>query len=54
MEQIKNEIKESMMAAAQAAGAGNCPAEIERIIKQFTEPKMNWRELLTTTDTKCY
>ena len=46
MEQIKNEIKESMMSAAQAAGAGNCPAEIERIIKKFTEPKMNWRELL--------
>ena len=46
MEQIKNEIKESMMAAAQAAGAGNLPKEIERIIQQFTEPKMNWRELL--------
>ena len=44
--EIKNEIKESMMSAAQAAGAGNCPAEIERIIKEFTEPKMNWRELL--------
>ena len=46
LEKIKNEIKESMMAAAQAAGAGNLPAEIERIIQQFTEPKMNWRELL--------
>jgi predicted metal-dependent peptidase len=46
LEQIKNEIKESMMAAAQAAGAGNLPKEIERIIQQFTEPKMNWRELL--------
>lgn len=46
LENIKNEIKESMMSAAQAAGAGNLPAEIERIIQQFTEPKMNWRELL--------
>ena len=46
MEQIKNEIKESMMAAAQAAGAGNLPKEVEGIIQQFTEPKMNWRELL--------
>jgi len=46
MEKIKNEIKESMMAAAQAAGAGNLPKEVERIIQQFTEPKMNWRELL--------
>ena len=33
-----------MMAAAQASGAGNMPKEIERIIQQFTEPKMNWRE----------
>ena len=46
LENIKNEIKESMMAAAQASGAGNMPKEIERIIQQFTEPKMNWRELL--------
>ena len=35
-----------MMSAAQAAGAGNVPGEIERMIKQLTEPKMNWREIL--------
>ena len=35
-----------MMTAAQAAGAGNVPAEIGRMIKELTEPKMNWRELL--------
>lgn len=46
LESIKNEIKESMLQAAQAAGAGNLPKEVERIIQQFTEPKMNWRELL--------
>ena len=35
-----------MLGAAQAAGAGNLPAEVERMIKEFTEPKMNWREIL--------
>ena len=45
-EQIKNEIKESMINAAQSAGAGNTPAGVQRMIKELTEPKMNWRELL--------
>lgn len=43
---IKDEIKESMLSSAQAAGAGNVPAGVQRIIKELTEPKMNWRELL--------
>ena len=46
LKKIKDEIKEGMMQAAQAAGAGNTPAEIQRMIKELTEPKMNWRELL--------
>lgn len=46
IDQIKDEIKESMLAAAQSAGAGNVPGEVQRIIKELTEPKMNWRELL--------
>lgn len=45
-DQIKDEIKEAMLQAAQAAGAGNTPGEIERMIKELTEPKMNWRDLL--------
>ena len=43
---IRDEIKENMMSAAQAAGAGNVPGEVARMIKELTEPKMNWRELL--------
>jgi predicted metal-dependent peptidase len=35
-----------MLQAAQAAGAGNVPGEIARMIKEMTEPKMNWRELI--------
>ena len=46
MKQIKDEIKEAMINAAQAAGAGNVPAGVARMIKELTEPKMNWRELL--------
>ena len=46
MDQIKDEIKESMMASAQSAGAGNVPGAVQRIIKEMTEPKMNWREIL--------
>ena len=46
MKKIKDEIKESMISAAQAAGAGNTPKEVARMIKDLTEPKMNWREIL--------
>jgi predicted metal-dependent peptidase len=35
-----------MLQAAQAAGAGNTPGEVSRMIKELTEPKMNWREII--------
>lgn len=44
--QIRDEIKEAMISAAQSAGAGRVPAGVARLIKDFTEPKMDWRELL--------
>jgi predicted metal-dependent peptidase len=43
--QIRDEIKEAVLAAAQAAGAGNIPGGVKRMIKDLTEPVMNWREL---------
>lgn len=46
LKQIRDEIREATMAAAQAAGAGNTPANVQRMIKELTEPKMNWREIL--------
>ena len=46
VDQIKDEIKEAMIQAASAAGAGNVPAGVARMIKEMTESKMNWRELL--------
>jgi predicted metal-dependent peptidase len=44
---IRDEIKEAMLAAAATVdGAGNIPLGVQRLIKEMTEPKMNWRELL--------
>ena len=43
---IRDEMREAVMQAAQAAGAGNVPASVARMIKDLTEPKMNWREIL--------
>jgi len=44
--EIKDEMKEAILSAAQTAGAGNIPAGVARMIKELTEPKMNWRDLL--------
>jgi len=43
---IRDEIKEAMIQSAAAAGAGKTPAAIQRMIKDLTEPKMNWRQLI--------
>ena len=46
MDAIRDEFREAMIAAAQSSDAGSLPGEISRMIKELTEPKMNWRELL--------
>jgi len=46
LKKIKDEIKENVLSSAQAAGAGNTPAGVQRMIQELTEPKMNWREIL--------
>ena len=46
LKKIRDEIREATVAAAQAAGAGNTPASIQRMIKELTEPKMKWREII--------
>ena len=45
-QRIKDEIKEAMVQSAAAAGAGKTPAGIMRMIKDMTEPKMNWRDIV--------
>ena len=46
LRQIRDEVREAVMSAAQSTDAGNIPGSIKRLIKQLTEPKMNWREIL--------
>jgi len=44
--QIRDEIKDAVLQAAQAAGAGNLPGGVKRMIKDLTEPQISWKELL--------
>jgi predicted metal-dependent peptidase len=43
---IKDELKEAMLQAAQAVGAGNLPAGVKRLVQDLTEPMIGWKELL--------
>jgi predicted metal-dependent peptidase len=45
-ERLRQEIKDAMIQSAAAAGAGKVPAGIQRMIKNWTEPKMDWRQLV--------
>lgn len=46
---IKNEMAEAMVSAYQTCtDHGSIPAGIKRVIKNITEPKMDWRQLLRT------
>jgi predicted metal-dependent peptidase len=45
-QQIRDEFRQAMIAAAQQADAGNVPGGVGRMLADLTEPKMNWRELL--------
>ena len=43
---IRDEIKEAILNAASTSEAGNIPLGVRRLIKDLTEPALNWRELL--------
>jgi|TARA_B110000858_G_scaffold3097_1_gene3574 predicted metal-dependent peptidase len=43
---ISDELKNAMIQASQAVGAGNVPSDIKRMIGQLTAPKMDWRQLI--------
>lgn len=45
-QQIRDELREAVLNAAQAAGAGNLPAGVKRMIKDLTESVVDWRTLL--------
>lgn len=44
--QLRDEIRQAVLQAAQSSGAGNIPLGIKRLIKDLTKPVVNWRELL--------
>lgn len=52
-QQIANEIKEAMLAAAQSEGAGNLPGGVKRLLDSLTEPKLNWKELVNASVESC-
>lgn len=43
---LGDEIRNAVIQAAKSAGAGNVPAGIKRMLKDLTEPQMDWREML--------
>jgi predicted metal-dependent peptidase len=45
---IKDEFREAMLSAANSTsqGAGNLPGNLQKMIKDLTEPKINWREMI--------
>lgn len=47
-DQLRQEIKQNILNAARQAEAGQLPAGVARLIKDITEPKMPWRELIST------
>ena len=46
MEKIRNDLKATIIQAAQQHGAGNLPAGIKRMLAELTEPKLDWRSML--------
>jgi len=47
-DQLRQEIKAKVLAAAKSSDAGSIPAGVQRLIKDMTEPQMNWKELIQT------
>jgi predicted metal-dependent peptidase len=47
-EQMRKDIRDAILNAAQQAGSGELPAGVERLVKELTDPVMNWRELIQT------
>lgn len=45
-QKLRDEIKEAMIAAAQASDAGSIPAGVKRMIQEITEPKITWKDLI--------
>jgi len=44
--QLRDEIRQAVIQAAQNSSAGDIPAGVKRLIKDLTKPVVNWKELL--------
>lgn len=49
LENLRDQMRASLIQAASTVGAGNIPAGIQRLVKDLTESVINWRELLSAT-----
>jgi predicted metal-dependent peptidase len=47
-QQINDEVKEAVMNAAKGAGNKDIPNGVRKMIKDLTNPELDWRELLST------
>lgn len=47
-EQLRQQIKQDIIAAAQSAEGGSIPSGVKRLIDSVTNPTMPWRELIQT------
>ena len=45
-EQNKQEFQNAVMQSAKAAGAGNLPGGVKRLLDKFLNPQLDWRQLL--------
>ena len=43
--ELQDEIKQAVLQAAQSAG-NDVPADVKRMIKELTEPKLSWKDIL--------
>lgn len=43
---LRDEIREAVLQAAEAAGTGNLPAGVKKMINHLTSPQMNWRDII--------
>lgn len=49
VKKIENDLRQAVLQAAAACDAGDIPGEIQRIINELTESKMNWKELIRSS-----
>lgn len=46
-DKIKDEFREAILQAAQGAKPGSLPSGVERLVRNLTAPKMDWRSLIS-------